>query len=383
MERSVEIGDATKVRTQDAKKAPSGQRLGNYFMQEELGEGGMATLYRGQHAFLDRSVAIKELKSRFRRDGEVQDRFQREGKVAASLPHRNIVQVYDFWRDRDHRYLVMELVDGLDLAALLRRTGALPLHVALAVVGQVCEGVAFAHSRGIIHRDLKPSNLFITREGVAKVGDFGVAHLMGASQLTQPGLALGTFSYMSPEQIRGEHLTPASDVFSLGIVLYELLTGRRPFVDGDTDSVTAKILSERPAPPRQIKRGISRPVQRIVLRCLRKQPIRRFRSCAALQRAIARIIGGKPADWEALIRRYVQLLPAEGEVPHHLGRHLHVSGHFHRRLRRLVLVTGLMAAAIWGGISLGAVDRIISSTLSWAGTLFPFQPVSSSSPHTR
>lgn len=379
----MEIGDATKVSIQDAKKAPSGHRLGNYFMQEELGEGGMATLYRGKHAFLDRSVAIKELKSRFRRDGEVQDRFLREGKVAASLPHRNIVQVYDFWRDRDHRYLVMELVDGLDLAALLQRTGALPLHVALAVVGQVCEGVSFAHSRGIIHRDLKPSNLFITREGVAKVGDFGVVHLMGASQLTQPGLALGTFSYMSPEQIRGEHLTPASDVFSLGVVLYELLTGRRPFVDDDTDSVTAKILSERPTPPRQINRGISRPVQRIVLRCLRKQPNRRFRSCTALQRAIARIIDGKPAKWEALIHRYVQLLPAEGKVPHHLGRNLRVSGHFPRRLRRLVLVTGLMVAAILGVISLGSVNLMVSSTLTWAETFFPPQPVSSNSARTR
>jgi len=370
-----EAGETTTLSAREGGKGPSGQRLGNYILLEELGGGGMATIYKGHHAFLDRPVAIKELKSRFRRDSELQDRFQREARTAANLPHRNIVQVYDFWRDRDHRYLVMELVEGLDAAVMLRRVGALPPYVALALVGQVCGGLAFAHARGIIHRDLKPSNLLITQEGVAKVGDFGIAHLMDTPGLTQPGQTLGTLAYMSPEQIRGERLTPASDVFSLGIVLYELMTGQRPFAEDDAESVTAKIIADRPTPPCRAKRGIPRAAQRIVLKCLRKQPDRRFRGCAALERAIARVLGGKPAaDWEVLLRRYLELLPAAGEASSGLGRSLRIPGHFGRRLRRLGLGVGLMGAAAYGGLALTGATASLGPTLKWAQTLLPSLP---------
>lgn len=369
-----EVREATTLSARDGGKAPSGERLGNYILLEELGGGGMATIYKGHHAFLDRPVAIKELKSRFRRDSELQDRFQREARAAANLPHRNIVQVYDFWRDREHRYLVMELVEGLDAAAVLRRVGAVPPYVALALVGQVCGGLAFAHARGIIHRDLKPSNLFITREGVAKVGDFGIAHLMDTPGLTQPGQTLGTLAYMSPEQIRGERLTPASDVFSLGIVLYELATGRRPFAEDDAESVTAKIIADRPTSPRRVKRGVPRAAQRIILKCLRKRPDRRFRTCTALERAIARALGGKSADWEALLRRYLELLPAEGEAPPGLGRRLRTPGHLGRRLRRLTLAAGLMGAAAWGGLALTGPAPTLGPAVKWVQTLLPSLP---------
>jgi serine/threonine-protein kinase len=366
-----EVEEATTLNARDAGKGPSGQRLGNYILLEELGGGGMATIYKGHHAFLDRPVAIKELKSRFRRDSELQDRFQREARAAANLPHRNIVQVYDFWRDREHRYLVMELVEGLDAAAVLRRVGALPPYVALALVGQVCGGLAFAHARGIIHRDLKPSNLLITREGVAKVGDFGIAHLMDTPGLTQPGQTLGTLAYMSPEQIRGERLTPASDVFSLGIVLYELVTGQRPFAEDEAESVTAKIIADRPVSPRRLKRGIPRAAQRIILKCLRKRPEARFRTCTALERGIRRALGGKPAEWEVLLRRYLELLPTEGEASPGLGRRLRIPGHFARRLRRFALAAGLMGAAAYGGLALTGAPASLGSTLNWAQTLLP------------
>jgi serine/threonine-protein kinase len=369
-----EAGEATTLSAREGGKGPSGQRLGNYILLEELGGGGMATIYKGHHAFLDRPVAIKELKSRFRRDSELQDRFQREARTAANLPHRNIVQVYDFWRDREHRYLVMELVEGLDAAVMLRRVGALPPYVALALVGQVCGGLAFAHARGIIHRDLKPSNLLITQEGVAKVGDFGIAHLMDTPGLTQPGQTLGTLAYMSPEQIRGERLTPASDVFSLGIVLYELMTGQRPFAEDDAESVTAKIIADRPTPPCRAKRGIPRAAQRIVLKCLRKRPDQRFRGCAALERAIGRVVGGKPADWEAFLRRYLELLPAEGEASPGHGRSLRIPGHFGRRLRRLALGVGLTGAAAYGGLALTGATASLGPTLKWAQTLLPSLP---------
>jgi len=369
-----EVEEATTLSARDKGKGLSGQRLGNYILSEKLGGGGMATIYKGHHAFLDRPVAIKELKSRFRRDSEVQDRFQREARAAANLPHRNIVQVYDFWRDREHRYLVMELVEGLDGAAILRQVGALPPYVTLALVGQVCGGLAFAHARGIIHRDLKPSNLLIAKEGVAKVGDFGVAHLVDTPGLTQPGQTLGTLAYMSPEQIRGERLTPASDVFSLGIVLYELLTGQRPFADDDAESVTAKIIADRPEPPRRVKQGIPRAAQRIVLKCLRKRPERRFRSCTALERAIARVLGGTPADWEGLLRRYLEFLPAEGEVPPGLGCRIRIPGHLSRRLRRLTLTAGLIGAAVWGGVALTGPNSALSPALKWAQTLLPSLP---------
>lgn len=369
-----EVEEATTLNARDAGKGPSGQRLGNYILLEELGGGGMATIYKGHHAFLDRPVAIKELKSRFRRDSELQDRFQREARAAANLPHRNIVQVYDFWRDREHRYLVMELVEGLDAAAVLRQVGALPPYVALALVGQVCGGLAFAHARGIIHRDLKPSNLLITREGVAKVGDFGIAHLMDTPGLTQPGQTLGTLAYMSPEQIRGERLTPASDVFSLGIVLYELVTGQRPFAEDEAESVTAKIIADQPAPPRRMKRGIPRAAQRIILKCLRKRPDQRFRTCSALERAIRRVLGGKPAEWEVLLRRYLELLPTEGESSPGVGRRLRIPGHFTRRVRRFAVAAGLMGAAAYGGLALTGATANLGPTLKWAQTLLPSLP---------
>ncbi|MBI3002956.1 MAG: serine/threonine protein kinase, partial [candidate division NC10 bacterium] len=328
----------------------------------------------GQHAFLDRPVAIKEMKSRLRRDSELQDRFQREARAAANLPHRNIVQVYDFWRDREHRYLVMELVEGLDAGALLRRAGRIPTYAALALVGQVCRGLAFAHERSIIHRDLKPSNLLITKGGVAKLGDFGIAHLMDTPGLTQPGQTLGTLAYMSPEQIRGERLTPASDVFSLGIVLYELLTGRRPFVEDEAESVTAKIIADRPVPPRRVKSGIPRAVQRIVLKCLRKRPDRRFQTCTALERAIRRILGGTPAAWEALLRRYFEMLPSDGEAPPHLGRRLRTPGHLLRRLRRFSVAAGLAAAVAWGGLALTGPPSRLAPAVQWVQSLLPAVP---------
>jgi len=361
-----EVGETAATSTRRGGKGSSGERLGNYTVMEELGGGGMATIYKGQHTFLDRTVAIKELKSRFRRDSEVQERFQREAKVAASLSHRNIVQVYDFWREGEHNYLVMELVDGSDAAATLRRVGRLPPHLALALVGQVCGGLTFAHARGIIHRDLKPSNILITREGVPKIGDFGVAHLIANPGLTQPGQTLGTPAYMSPEQIKGERLTPASDVFSLGIVLYELLTGKRPFMEDEAESVTAKILNDRPAPPRQVKPGIPRGVQRIVLKCLRKRPEQRFRSPTALERAIGRVLGGGPTEWEALLRQYLGLLPAAGEAPPRLGHHLRVPGHSARRLRRLALTGSLIGVFAWAGLVLiGAVPTLGSGLMGF------------------
>lgn len=369
-----EVQESTTLNARDGGKSPAGERLGNYILLEELGGGGMAKIYKGQHAFLDRPVAIKELKSRFRRDSELQDRFQREARAAANLPHRNIVQVYDFWRDREHRYLVMELVEGLDAGALLRRVGRVPPYVVLALVGQVCRGLAFAHERGIIHRDLKPSNLLITQEGVAKLGDFGIAHLRDTPGLTQPGQTLGTLAYMSPEQIRGERLTPASDVFSLGIVLYELLTGQRPFVEDEAESVTAKIIADRPAPPRRVKSGIPRAVQRIVLKCLRKRPEQRFQTCSALERAMRRLLGGNATDWEALLRRYLGALPAEGEATPHLGRRLRTPGHLLRRVWRAGIAAGLAAAAAWGGLALTGHPSTVAPAIAWVQSLLPSMP---------
>jgi serine/threonine protein kinase len=241
-------------------------------------------------------------------------------------------------------------------------------------VGQVCGGLAYAHARGVIHRDLKPSNLLITSEGAAKIADFGVAHLMQNPGLTQPGQTLGTPAYMSPEQIRGERLTPASDVFSLGIVLYELLIGRRPFMEDDVESVTAKILNERPAPPRKVKPGIPRSVQRIVLKCLRKRPEQRFRTPAALERAISRALGGGPNDWESLVRQYLELLPPAGEVPSRVGHYLRVPGHSARRLRRLALTASLIAAFAWAGLVLAGAVPAPGSGLTWLRPPFSFGP---------
>ncbi len=263
-----------------------------YQILGELGTGGMATIYKAIQKSLDRPVAIKELKKTYQVDPQIVQRFEREAQMSASFQHENIVHIYDYWK-RPGYCIVMEFVDGTDLANIIEKTGPLPTDVGVMIALQVCSALDYAHMRGLIHRDIKPSNIMIKRNGEVKLMDFGIAHTKRLQTLTQPGTFLGTPAYMSPEQILGQSLDVQSDMFSLGIVLYEMFTGVKPFEDEETRSVSTKILKDRFRSPRSINRRIPRRLQRIIKKTLRKKANWRYDSILDLGRALGKRIAGR------------------------------------------------------------------------------------------
>ncbi len=277
--------------------------LGPYRVFGEIGSGGMSTIYRGEQASLDRPVAIKELRAPLAADEEMALRFEREAKASAALSHQNIVQIFDFIRKGGNAYIVMEFVDGVDLSSVLRAVGRVPLHLALPVAYQVCLALEHAHRRGLVHRDVKPSNVMISTEGRIKLMDFGIAHNRSET-LTQPGAFLGTPAYMSPEQVMGGAVGPASDVFSFGILLYELLAGRRPFVEDQAGSVGQKIAEGRYPDPRRAVPALPRGVARLLRRCLQTKPEHRYRDATGLRFALEALLSKRDLTGarEAIVR---------------------------------------------------------------------------------
>ena len=228
--------------------ADIGQILGGrYRLIELLGQGGMATIYRATDSGLGRDVALKLLRFEYLRDPDFSSRFRQEAQAAASLSHPNVVTVYDYGEDPSGPFIVMELIDGEDLATILARSAALPPRQAARIAAAVARALGAAHSSGIVHRDVKPGNVLIGRDGRVKVVDFGIARAVAEAQVTLPGTTLGSVHYFSPEQARGEPTTAASDIYSLGIVLYELLTGVRPWT-GDSAAAVALARLSGPAP---------------------------------------------------------------------------------------------------------------------------------------
>ena len=223
-------------------------RIGRYLITGRIGRGGMGMVYRGLDEALEREVAVKTLNAEGSLDADSRRRFEVEAKAAARLQHPNIVTVFELGEDRGLPFIAMEMLPGADLEALLRSGDEMPLTEKLDVVAQVCRGLAYAHERGIVHRDIKPSNVRLLEDGTAKIMDFGIAKL-GGTHLTKTGMMVGTVHYMSPEQVRGKPLDGRSDVFSAGVILYELLAGERPFRGEGATQVLYKIVNEEPPPP--------------------------------------------------------------------------------------------------------------------------------------
>lgn len=258
-----------------------------YEMGSPLGKGGMAHVYRGTDRVLDRTVAIKVLSGKYAGDERFVARFRREAQAAAGLNHANIVGVYDTGDEGQMHYIVMEYVEGETLADVLRREERLEPERAAAVAAEVATALRAAHEKGLVHRDVKPGNVMIDREGRVKVVDFGIARAAADDTLTQTGLVLGTASYLSPEQAQGLPVDARSDVYSLGCVLYQMLTGRAPF-DGDTPvSIAYKHVNETARRPRELDPTIPAHLDEAVMRAMEKDPDDRFPTAEAFRMAVA------------------------------------------------------------------------------------------------
>ncbi|HUG15607.1 MAG TPA: protein kinase [Thermomicrobiales bacterium] len=257
-----------------------------YRLGEVVGEGGMAVVCRGHDLLLNRPVAIKILRAQYAADEGFLRRFEREAQAAAGFSHPNIVNVYDVGTDGDQHYIVMEYIRGPSLKDLIRRQGPFSVDGAIFVIGQVASALDYAHQRGLIHRDIKPQNILVDRDGNAKVVDFGIAKGMRDVNLTEAGTGMGTVHYVSPEQARGEPATPESDLYSTGVVLYEMLTKELPFEADTPVGVAMQHVNSPPPLPSGINPSIPPRVDDIVLKALAKEPSERYSSGAELAAAL-------------------------------------------------------------------------------------------------
>lgn len=259
-----------------------------YKLIEQIGTGGMAMIYKAQDMELGRIVAVKVLRPSLVGDAEFLARFRREAQAAANLSHPNIVTVHDVGHDGKTHFIVMEYVDGQDLKKLIRAQGAFEVETALAICVEVCKGVGYAHRAGLVHCDIKPQNILITPDHSVKVADFGIARALSGTQPSggKEDVVWGSPHYFSPEQARGEPPTPASDVYSIGIVLFELLTGRMPFMGVDYRELALAHINEPPPSLQSIDPRLPVELDRIVSKVLSKEPSNRYRTADQLGRIL-------------------------------------------------------------------------------------------------
>ena len=254
--------------------------LGRYEILGELGQGAMGVVYKARDPLIDRVVAIKTINLSLAMDEkeEYEGRFYQEAKAAGRLNHPNIVTIYDVGKSGDVAYIAMELLEGRELRDIMNEGALLPVEQVLNIVAQVAQGLAYAHEHEIVHRDVKPSNIMVIRDGHVKITDFGIARMASSSVRTQTGMVLGSPKYMSPEQVMGKTIDQRSDIFSLGVMLYEMLTGQAPFDGENVNAIMYQTLNAVPAPPNMMNPAIPEMVNFIVAKALAKKAEDRYQN---------------------------------------------------------------------------------------------------------
>jgi serine/threonine-protein kinase len=265
---------------------------GRYELIEIIGEGGMATVYKARDRVLDRIVAVKILKDEFSRDKNFVEKFKTEALSAARISHPNIVNIYDVGQENNIHYIVMELVDGKTLKDMIRSQAPLSIEQAVDIAIMVCDGVHHAHEKGIIHRDIKPHNILITEHGMVKVADFGIARAVSTGTITYGNNIVGSVHYFSPEQARGEAINRTTDIYSIGCILYEMLTGRVPFDADSPITIALRHIHDVPPSPRTINNAIPPALEAIIYKAMEKVPANRFPTALDMRNALLNINQG-------------------------------------------------------------------------------------------
>lgn len=280
-----------------------GQTISNFRILEKLGEGGMGIVYKAQDVRLDRFVALKFLPPHLAASEQDKARFIQEAKSAAALNHPNVCSIIDIQEHDRQLFIVMEFVDGL---TLMERKGSLGVKQAIDIGIQIADGLAVAHEKGIVHRDIKPENIMVRKDGIVQIMDFGLAKLAGTTRLTKMGSTVGTLGYMSPEQVQGQEADHRSDIFSLGVLLYEMLTGRSPFAGAHESAILYEIVNVDVPPPSSVKPELDPSLDAIVLECLEKDPTERYQSVAEVAKELRRF------KRESSRSRASRIIPAQG-----------------------------------------------------------------------
>jgi serine/threonine protein kinase len=278
-----------EVMRMEAMDAGASLIAGRYEIITPIASGGMAMVYRGWDHFIGRYVAIKVLRPPENPSADPHgiERFRREAQAAAKIAHPNVVTVYDFLDDGHDQFLIMEFVDGINLKRLITQRGPLPVVRALHITEQMCAALAAAHARGLIHRDIKPQNILLTSDGRARLTDFGIVRMQDSDALTRSGIVLGTADYLSPEQARGDRLGPQSDLYSLGVVCFEMLTGTPPFTGEKPVEIAMRHATEAIPPLTSRNPQLPRDLEALVRRAVEHDPKKRYRSAVIMGRAIS------------------------------------------------------------------------------------------------
>lgn len=287
-----------------------------YKLNEPIGRGGMAMVFQGRDLMLERDIAVKLLRSKYAKDPAFRERFRQEAKAAANLSHPNLVTIYDFGFDQQRLYIVMEYVPGKDLHSIIQEKGRLAINTGLDLGIKACKGIGYAHRAGLVHCDVKPHNMLVTDDHQLKVTDFGIARALASiNPNEQADVVWGSPQYFSPEQASGEAPSPASDVYSLGVVLYLMFTGQLPFIGNNSSELAKLHRTAKPIPPRELNPFLPPTLEEVVLKVLSKEPSARYRTADQLGRVLQMVLDQYKEDQQKEVEGIEQETVNNHRVP--------------------------------------------------------------------